>query len=73
MRTLTRKSPARRNHPVLAYSAEHTKWTITDQWVDPEDPDCVKTHLKCMASSDVDEGACTEGDLDMTMTQACFD
>ena len=68
MRALTRKSPARRNHAVLAYSDEHTGWiAVGEPFVDPE-TGCVKVHTMCVLSSDFEEDSCTAGDLGLEST-----
>ena len=67
MRTLTKKSPARRNHAVLAYADENTAWTIDSMFFDETVP-CTKLVYKCVSSSEYDDDICTENDLCMDDT-----
>ena len=70
MRALTRKSPDRRNHAILAYSPEHTTWVMTDEYFN-EDTGCHKKHYKCVASSEHVTDACDLGDLNSWQNDHC--
>ncbi len=59
MRALTKKSPARRNHAVLAYSEEHLSWVVTT--IVYESVPCFKQITACVMSS-ATEDVCSAGD-----------
>ena len=70
MRTLTRKSPARRNQAVLAYHEEYLGWaelkTVTHS------DGCVVRIDQCQLSSNNDVGTCTpEGAKSCVTIEAC--
>ena len=61
MRTLTRKSPARRNHAVHAYHDEHLTWRVTTIVIQPQVP-CFYQITSCVMSS-ADAATCTADDV----------